>query len=120
ALKESEWGPVFGNDSQMANLFVGPTGLVMGYDDPVEPGKILSKTTKIKVKAALIENKIYQGKEYEYFVSLPSRATLLGQVVVSINQPLFNLVFVLNQLVAGLVYALDDLRKKKTGGSDVK
>ncbi len=120
ALKESDFGSIFKDESQVRDLFSGSTGLAMGFDDPVEPGKILKKTEKIKVKGALIENKVYRGKEYDYFISLPSRLMLLNQLVVSINQPIAGLAFSLNQLINDLVYGLDELRKKKTGGNDVK
>ncbi len=119
ALKGSEFSTNFAEDDQVRDLFTGATGLAIGFDDPLEPGRILKKTEKIKVRGALIENRIYRGKEYEYYVSLPPRPVLLTQLVMSINQPIVNLVYTLNGLISNLVYGLEEIRKKKTGGSDV-
>jgi len=119
ALKGSEFSSSFADDDKVIDLFTGATGLAIGFDDPMEPGKILKKTEKIKVRGALIENRIYRGKEYEHYVSLPSRSVLLTQLVMSLNHPIANLVYTLNGLISNLVYGLEEIRKKKTGGSDV-
>lgn len=120
ALLDSEFGQSFDDPASLAALFTGPTGLALGFGDPIEPGKILKKSEKIKVKGVWLENRVYVGKECEKVVALPSKKTLLTQLVTSMNQPISSLVFVLNQLISSLVYSLEEIRKKKIGGNDVK
>ncbi len=120
AFLDSEFGSLFKDETDMEALFNEPVGLAIGFEDPIEPGKIMKKNAKLKVKGALIEKRIYRGKEYDQIVALPSRSQLLSQLVLSINQPIANLVYVLQQLVSSLVYSLVEIRKKKTGGNDVK
>ena len=73
-----------------------------------------AKTHDKLIPAGLImDNKVY-GKEFvKQLATLPSRQELLTQVVVRVKSPITGFVLTLNQLVKGVVVALNEVKKKK-------
>ncbi|MDR0965687.1 MAG: 50S ribosomal protein L10 [Myxococcales bacterium] len=69
------------------SLFKGPTALIVGYDDPVTPAKVLfdfiaKKSESLSVCGAALDGKLLDGAAIETLSKLPSldglRAMLLG------------------------------------------
>jgi len=88
----------------------GPTGIVLGFDDPVGPVKVLAKfisdNEKPSIKAGIFEGKLSTPEEFVAISKLPSREELLSKVVGGMQSPIRGLVYVLNGTISKLVYAL--------------
>lgn len=73
---------------KVEDLFVGPTAIVMGYDDPVNAAKVLMDFAKDKktltVRGAVVDGSRIDGKGVEALSKMPGlpelRATLLRMV----------------------------------------
>ncbi len=95
----------------------GPTGLVLGFGDPVSPSKAIieyaKKNDKLKVKIGLIEGQLADEGQLKAIASLPSREELLSQMAAGFQAPASQMVRLLNATVARLGYALTALQEKK-------
>jgi len=99
-------------------LFIGPTGLAFGYDDPVAAAKkvleFAGKNDKFKVKSGVIDGKLYSTEEIKAVSKLPSRPVLLSMLAGVFQAPAAKLAGALNATVAQLAYALEAAKNKKT------
>ena len=87
--------------------FKGQTALIVGYEDPVSPAKVLfefmeKKADKITVEAASLDGKLLSSGDVEKLSKLPTldvlRATLLGMI----NRPAQMLATVIAQPATSL------------------
>lgn len=89
---------------------VGPTALVMAYDDVAQPAKIVNdfvRTSRIlQVRSGLLEGQIIAADRIDEIASLPSRDVLIGKVVGGMTAPLYNIVGVLSAPTRSLLYVL--------------
>jgi large subunit ribosomal protein L10 len=96
----------------------GPTGLVLGYDDPSVPAKVLydlrKKIEKPKIKVFWMEGKLFGEKELERLARLPSREILFGQILTNLNSPMANLVGTLQGVLRNFTGLIDALQKAKS------
>lgn len=94
----------------------GPTGYAFS-EDPVVPAKLLVDFSKanpqMNIKCALIMGQVYDGAKARSIASLPPREVLLSQLFGQMQAPITGLAIVLNGPIRKLVYALEDLRRKK-------
>jgi large subunit ribosomal protein L10 len=99
-------------------VFVGPTGLAFGYDDPVAAAKkvleFAAKNDKFKVKSGVIEGKLYSTDEIKEVSKLPSKTVLLSMLAGTFQAPATKLAGLLNATVVQLAYALEAVKNKKT------
>lgn len=97
--------------SALESALAGPTALVVAFDDPVQPAKIVSdfvRTSRIlQIRAAMLEGALIQAADVESLASLPSRAVLVGRVVGGLSGPLYGIVGVLAGPIRSLLYALN-------------
>lgn len=108
----------------IAEFFRGPTGLVIGNDDPVAAAKILSDFAKEhesrpSVKAGVVEQKAVSAAEVERLSKLPPRDQLLAELAGALEAPMSQFAYVLQaklQEFAGLLEALRSERDAATGG----
>lgn len=100
-----------------SELFEGPTAIAIDQGDPVQAAKILvdfsKEHAKLKIKAALLGDKLLSESEVKSLASLPSREVLLSKLVWLLKSPVQNLVYVLNGNTQKLVYVLEAIRKQK-------
>lgn len=92
----------------LSDLFKGQTALIVGYEDPVSPAKVLfdfveKKADMMSVEAAALDGKLLSYEEIEKLSKLPTlevlRATLLGMI----NRPAQMLATVISQPSTSLV-----------------
>jgi large subunit ribosomal protein L10 len=81
----------------VADKFVGPTALVMSYDDVVTPAKLLAEFMKdressFSVRTAMVEGKVVDAKGVAALAKLPGLKELRGQIASMIAQPATQLV----------------------------
>lgn len=69
-------------ESELDSLLEGPTAVVIGNEDYLEPAKVIYNFTKknefYKIKGGVIEGKVMTAEEIITLAKLPSRETLLS------------------------------------------
>src|SRR5512136_2855127 len=80
----------------LAEKFVGPTAIVMSYDDVVLPAKLLMDFMKDRenfaIRTAVIEGRIVDAKGVQALAKLPGLQDLRGTIAAMIAQPATRLV----------------------------
>lgn len=102
---------------------VGPTGMVLGYDDVVAPAKALTEFAKQHdkkpvFKLGILENEILQPGQIDRIASLPSQEQLFAQLAGALEAPMAMLATALEaklQEMAGLLDALKEERGQAGG-----
>jgi len=100
---------------------VGPTGLVFSPVNAMAPAKILSdfakEFEKPRVKAAVVDGKLYDTKAIAALAKLPSREVLLSQLIGTFVAPMSNFLGAVNALLATPANMADALAKEKSKAS---
>ncbi|MFN3284899.1 MAG: 50S ribosomal protein L10 [bacterium] len=95
----------------------GPTGIAVGYDDPTVPARVvhdfIRQYRKLEVKGGLAEGRVLDPAGVRALAELPGRDQLLAKVLGGLQGPLYGVVGTLVGLQRKLVYALDQIRKKR-------
>lgn len=95
-------------------FLTGPTALILSYDDPLVPAKVIKdfskKNAELKVKGAYLDKLIYTANQFDYLATLPSKPELLSELIGCLSQPVSELVFVLEALIRQLVLGLEELK----------
>ena len=75
----------------VAEKFVGPTALVMSYDDVVTPAKLLAEFMKDRenfaIRGAIIEGRVVDPKGVQALAKLPGLLELRAQIAGMVAQP---------------------------------
>ena len=99
-------------------LFIGPTAVAFGVDDPVVPIKVLRDFAKenpqMVLKGGVIEGKLIAENALGAIADLPPREILLSQLLMQMQAPLTGLVNTLSGPLRGLVNCLKALEQKKS------
>ncbi|HEX7042179.1 MAG TPA: 50S ribosomal protein L10 [Patescibacteria group bacterium] len=97
--------------------FVKPTGTMFVYGDVVGPLKALSKMVKDmekpEIKFGLMEGQVLSDKEVLKIATLPSRETLIAQMLGMMNAPIQGLHRALSWNLQKFVMTLDAVAKQK-------
>ena len=111
AIKESD-------KEGLSEYLVGPTGIIMSFNDAVAPAKVLYDFAKdsenIKLKACWLDGEIYTLEKFEKLARLPSKDELLSKLLSGLQAPMQNLVGVLNASMQNLAGALNALKNQKS------
>jgi large subunit ribosomal protein L7/L12 len=106
--------------------FKGPMGLVIGYDDPVLPTKILrdfiaaeKREEKIKIALGVLEGKVLQPAELAAVAKLPKKEVLVAMMLSAMQGPLRGLVYTLNGITSQFVRVIAAIQDQKKGDSDM-
>jgi large subunit ribosomal protein L10 len=80
----------------LTEKFVGPTAIVMSYDDVVMPAKLLAEFMKDRenfaIRTAVVEGKVIDAKGVQALAKMPGLPQLRQQLAAMINQPATKLV----------------------------
>jgi large subunit ribosomal protein L10 len=99
----------------------GPTAIAFGITDPVAPAKVIvdfiKKARKTEIKCGYIDGKVIDAAGVRALAELPPKEVLIARVMGSLNAPITNFVGVLSATLRSLVYAIDAVRKQRTGES---
>ena len=100
----------------------GPTAVVFGADDVAETAKALKAFAAANdkmpsVKAGWLDGRTLTAAEVETLATLPSKKVMQGMLVGTIAAPMSNLVGVMSQKLASLVYVLNAVKEKKEGAA---
>jgi large subunit ribosomal protein L7/L12 len=102
--------------------FKGPAAVVLGYDDPVSPAKVLrefvgteKREEKLKILLGVLEGKLLQAAQIHDVAKLPKKDVLLAMLLSTMQGPARNLVYVLSGVVRKFVYVLSAIQDTKKG-----
>jgi large subunit ribosomal protein L7/L12 len=106
--------------------FKGPLAVVIGYDDPVLPAKILKefigvekRDEKIKITGGVLDGKLLQAPQVAAVASLPAKAVLLSMLLATMQGPARGLVVALSGLVRQLVGVIAAIQDKRKGEGEM-
>ena len=110
AVAESPWA---GLDSYLE----GPTAMVISQDQGVTAAKIISKFREthesFKPKVGMMNEKVFNAEMIEVLAKLPTRDELISKLMGSLNAPITNLVYVLNDTIARAVRIMAKVAETK-------
>ncbi len=110
AIQGSSYQPIH-------SYFIGPIGVVFGYDDPVgsvKAAKDFSEKKKtFKLKGGMMEGRLLDLKGIHAVAAMPARPVMIGQLLSRMQSPLYGLVGTLNGIVSKFVYALNAVKEQK-------
>lgn len=97
--------------------FTGTTAIVMSYDDPVAPAKVLAKCAedyeKFQLRSAVLEGEKITVDDLVALSKLPSKEVLLGQLLSVMNGVPTAFVRVLSAVPQKLLYGLQAVQDQK-------
>jgi large subunit ribosomal protein L7/L12 len=104
----------------------GPTGVVIGYDDPVLPTKILKdfigadkREEKIRIMLGVLEGKILQPAELTAVAKLPKKEVLIAMLLSAMQGPIRGVVYTLNAVLTKFVRVIAAIQDKRKGEGDM-
>lgn len=101
----------------ISELLKGQTAMIYGEGDVVEVAKVIKKFTaanqKPVVKGGFVEGKAVTADDVVALAKLPSKDVLRAILLGTLQAPCSQLVGVMNQKVASLVYVLSAVKEKK-------
>ncbi|SYZ73714.1 50S ribosomal protein L10 (fragment) [Candidatus Zixiibacteriota bacterium] len=105
------------NFENIVGHLAGQTALAFGFDDPSVPAKILYNSFKERqkpvIKAFVLDNQLFTGKDVLRLAELPSREVLLSQIVSAVESPFSSLIMSLDGVFQELIGTVDALAKSK-------
>jgi len=104
--------------ADVANRFVGQTGIAIGYDDPAMPARVLNEfiDPKIgipKLNFALVETTVFDGESLKALASMPSRKDLMASIVGSLQAPIQGVVGAVNAVMRDLASVIEEVARKR-------
>jgi ribosomal protein L7/L12 len=106
--------------------FTGPSAIVIGYDDPALPTKILrdfikaeKRDEKMKITGGVLDGQMLTAERVIAVANLPSKEVVLSMLLSALQGPARNIVSVLSGILRKLVGVLVALQDKKKGEGDM-
>ncbi len=102
----------------LAQQFKGPTATAFAMEEVPAAAKVFSEfkklyPKKLKLKAGVMEGKLFDSEGVKALASIPSREILLGMVACAFNGPITKFARVLQANITGLARVLDAVREEK-------
>ncbi len=102
---------------EMDEIFAGPSGLAMGFSDPITPVKIIAEFAKANgkpvFKGGIVDGQFVNKEDVEKLKDIPPVDQLYSLIVGGIANPLSSFVGVLNETLRSFVGVLDAIIEKK-------
>jgi large subunit ribosomal protein L7/L12 len=106
--------------------FKGPSGMVIGYDDPVLPTKVLrdfigaeKRSEKIKITVGVLEGKLVQPAELAAVAKLPKKEVLIAMLLSAMQGPIRGVVYTLGAVLSKFVRVIAAIEDKRKGEGDM-
>jgi large subunit ribosomal protein L7/L12 len=104
----------------------GPTGVVIGYDDPVLPTKVLKdfisaekRDEKIRMTIGVLEGKVVQSAELAAIAKLPKKEVLIAMLLSAMQGPIRGVVYTLSAVLSKFVRTIVAIQDKRKGEGDM-
>lgn len=102
-------------------VMAGSCAMVVGYDDPIAPARLihtLAKTNeKLTLLGGLFEGTVLSAKEAMQYATLPSKHELLSKLVYLLKSPIQGFHGSLHGLLSKFVRTVDAVAKQRAGGA---
>lgn len=112
--------------SELKTHLKGPTGMVIGYDDPVLPTKILrdfiaaeKREEKIRITLGVLDGKVVQAAELAAVAKLPKKEVLIAMLLSAMQGPIRGVVYTLNAVLSKFVRVIAAIQDKRKGEGDM-
>lgn len=97
--------------ADLADSFVGPVAIAFGYDDIVQPARVLAdfirdSKSDLTIKGGFLDDRLLTAEEVMVLSKLPSREVLLARVLGGMQSPITSLVNCLSAPITGLARVL--------------
>ena len=104
---------------EASGRLAGEIGIVIGYEDPILAARDAYHFAKkhketFKVLGGIFEKQEVDASKILSLAIIPSREVLLGQLLQALNGPIGGFVRVLGGLERRFVYALEQIKKKRS------
>ncbi len=110
------------DNAALSDNFTGTTAVVMSYDDPVAPAKVVAKFAddhkKFIIRCAALNGEKIGVEELIALSKLPSKEVLLGQLLSTWSSVPTGLVQVLTGVPRTFVYALQAIKEQKEAATN--
>jgi large subunit ribosomal protein L10 len=95
----------------------GPVAIAFGYDDLSAPAKLINEWVrqtrlKLDVKGGLVEGRVFSPDQVKQLADLPSRETLIAQLMGTLQSPVGQLVAIMQTPHQQLLGALNAYKNK--------
>lgn len=94
------------------------TGIAFGYEDPIEPAKVIKKyakdNEKLKFKIASVDGQIFESNQLDILSSMLSKTENIGRVAGSINNVISSIPGTINAVMRNLVSVIDQVGKQRS------
>jgi large subunit ribosomal protein L10 len=102
---------------QLTDIVEGPVALAFGYEDAVNPVKVLNQYIKstespLQIKGGLVGERILTPDEVMSLADLPPREILISQLINQLRIPISSLHNILNCPLQGLLVVLQGRAQK--------
>lgn len=100
-------------------FLAGPTAVAVTLGDEITPAKIIldfskkQKKNLPRLKAAVIDGKVFNDKQVEAMSKLPTKREYYGILAGTLNAPIVKLAGTLQALVVQIAYAVNAVKEKK-------
>ena len=98
-------------------VFIGTSGIVFSYDDPVSPAKIIKEQfDKFQMpifKGAYIDSQFFDSSKLKELASLPTKQDILAGIVGSLQAPASGIVGSINAVIRDLASLIEEVAKSK-------
>jgi len=122
AARAAEGTPLVGIKEE----FKGPLGVVIGYDDPVLPTKVLrdfigaeKRDEKIRIMVGVLEGKVLQSAALVEVAKLPKKEVLIAMLLSAMQGPIRGVVYTLSAVLSKFVRVIAAIQDKKKGDGDM-
>lgn len=107
-----------GDFPDLAEHLEGPTGLVLGGEDPVTPAKVVKDFAKEHedrptVKVGVVDRRTLTPDEVADLADLPTREEMLSSIMGSLSAPVSGIVGVLEGLLRDIGHMAHEAAKKR-------
>jgi len=104
-------------DTDFTEVLKGPTSLIVCGGNVVPVAKIIKNLTRefetLKIKAGILEGKLYGSDLVDRLASLPSKEVLLAQLLGLLQNTMVRFVTVLNRIPQSLAVVLNAVKQQK-------
>ncbi|UCF20201.1 MAG: 50S ribosomal protein L10 [Gemmatimonadota bacterium] len=107
----------------LSDYLRGPTGFILGSDDPIVPAKTVLDFAKENdnrpvLKAGVVEKRAVTAAQITELADLPPREHILAGIAGSLDAPISGIVGVLNNLMAFVAQLIEEVARKQEAGGD--
>jgi len=100
-----------------ADKLKGHSGIVLAYEDPTVPSKIIKKAfdedEKPVLKAALLDGQFFDGSQLKQIVALPSKEDMIAGIMGSLTAPASGIAGSLGAVIRDIASLIEEVAKKQ-------